>query len=87
MSSISLLAQSAPLVHAMPMEAFPIIDKLGGRKRVAAILGITPNAIRMWTRRGHIPGYQQVALWDAAIKRRIRTKPEDFKAPQNREAA
>jgi hypothetical protein len=69
------------------MDEFPIIDKLGGRKLVAILLGVKPNAVRMWTRRGSIPGPRQVALWDEAIRRGIHTTPDDFKATPNSKAA
>lgn len=48
---------------------------------LAAELGVTPNARRMWRARGHVPPRWHLLLLQAAQKRGIEINPRDLLAP------
>jgi len=66
---------------------FPIVSKLGGRERVfnrlvAAGLRIrTVHAMRMWVRRGSIPGDAQNLMMQIAETDGVEYKASDFILP------
>lgn len=60
---------------------FPIIKKLGGVRATFEILRPllkTDEAIRMWRKRGSIPGEAMRRMMAAAEKKRIRYSAADF---------
>jgi hypothetical protein len=74
------------------MSTFPIIEKLGGRRAVAALIvrdgrPLSPDALRMWAARGRIPGYAIQEMLTLAEQRGIRVTAEDFQAVTPQEAA
>lgn len=72
------------------MFTFPIIDKLGGRDAVAALIrrpraverGVTPDAVRMWISRDSMPGYAIRQLYEEAERRAIPVSAADFQRVQ-----
>lgn len=65
------------------MNEFPIIEMLGGRDAVFERLKDpcrlkTKDAIRMWAKRGNIPGSAYAALWRLAEEQGIECRPADF---------
>lgn len=80
------------------MWTFPIIEKLGGRHAVAALvrraqdgaaLPLTVDTVRMWIARSSIPGYAVRQMMEEAERRGIEVGARDFercRKPQ-REAA
>jgi hypothetical protein len=69
------------------MDAFPIIDKLGGREAVLEALQRggsnirSIHAIRMWSARGSIPGDAVAILMAEAERLGIKYSSVDFSAP------
>lgn len=80
------------------MWTFPIIEKLGGRHAVAALVRrvqdgaavpLTVDTVRMWIARSSIPGYAVRQMMEEAERRGIEVGARDFERchkPQ-REAA
>ena len=67
------------------MQTYPIIEKLGGRERVFAMLSDgedgqkTLDAIRMWVQRGSIPGAAQRRLMEEADRQGVEYTADDFR--------
>jgi hypothetical protein len=64
-----------------------LIVALGGNARVAAHLGIRPNAISDWFRRETIPARHQMALWRMARAASISWTPPEAPAEADQVAA
>lgn len=65
------------------MKTFGIIEKLGGRQRVAALLceagrAITVDGVRMWSKRGQVPGAALQVLMAVAERKRIKVTAADL---------
>jgi len=70
------------------MNTFPIIEKLGGRKAVAARLhrrvdgkkrALTADTVRMWCSRSSIPGYALKQLLTLAEREKIAVCVDDLR--------
>lgn len=59
-----------------PAEA--IIEKLGGTRAAATLLGLPPSTVQSWKKAGHIPAKQQARVLSAASERRIELTLGDF---------
>lgn len=65
------------------MKTFRIIEKLGGRQRVVTLLSeagrtISVDGVRMWSKRGQIPGAALQVLMAAAERKRIKVTAADL---------
>lgn len=65
------------------MKSFGIVEKLGGRAKVVKVLAladqeITLDGVRMWSKRGQIPGAAVRILMAEAERRRMRIRSTDL---------
>lgn len=58
-----------------------IIEKLGGTRKAAVILGKPPSTIQSWKNSGLIPARHQGEILRAARKADINIQPADFFEP------
>ena len=67
------------------MRTFPIIQKAGGREAITKIVNhptkgrVSTDAVKMWERRGSIPGYAISGLLEWAADKKVRLTPNDFR--------
>lgn len=63
-----------------------IVEKLGGTRKAAALLGIPPSTVQSWKDAGLIPAKHQQAVLAAARAGGIDLAPADFFPSQDKPA-
>ncbi len=59
-----------------------IIEKLGGTRKAAALIGVPPSTVQSWKEAGVIPARQQAGVLAAARGAQLPITPADFFAEQ-----
>ncbi len=58
-----------------------IIDKLGGTRRAAALIGVPPSTVQSWKESGFVPARRQAHVLDVAAANGIELTASDFISP------
>ena len=58
--------------------ATDVIERIGGTRKAASLLGLPPSTVQSWKKAGFIPARRQAALMQAACAIGIELSPADL---------